>query len=1155
MTTPFRPEDDQSQDTQPASVADLRARLTAAPTVQPTEGAEPTQDGEPTEGGGIFSFKDTILALGRGPIKAVNETVNTVNSVVTWAAQQYSKRVPRGLRDDSLIRFLGRDTDALNIPVGDSQTVIGGMVEGVTQFAVGLVGTGKIIGTARAAGRAAQFANLTLRGAIVDAGMFDPYEDTLAEIADEIGPEFTQSLASFLASDEDDNEAERRFKNAVEGAALGGALDVLLFFGARAIRGIRRLKAKPEGPAADAAEAQVKKDLGELQKATKEQDADVADAQIELFPNKSDAIAYNASIRQAERLAELPKGSLTDEQITEVKRVADEIGDIEDVAQLDDIVRRSDFNFNYVQSAQEARRVILAISETLGQKLPTRDVVQTNEVTRALGGEMFRGVSAEEAEQMIRTAFGATEQLPQIITGARMYMHSLGNKISRLARRVDLSPDDPAAVDQLAASIDHLYRVADDLTGTQANSGRALQAQQITASAADLRPRAGGVIPAERVIDSARQSITGMTKTEIRQLGRMLRMVDGDPSQIIGLTAAHTNRAVAKATGDSTVMDKVIEVALNGMLSSPKTHVINVGTTAVASALRPAETMLAGTISRNPTLRQEGWDTLTGLFLSMGDSWNAARKAFRLGRNVLDPEVMIDDRAIAQSGAWGGPLGKLINLPSRFLLTGDEWLKQMNYRANVRAQSLRLSAADGVVDPDQIARRLQEDMEFAFSPDGSARNARAREFAREATFTSDLEYGFGRSMQNLAKDHPVIRLAALPFVRTPVNLFRFAWQRTPILGLAQRQMREAIAAGGERAAEAMARQATGAMIWGTGAILAHNRMITGRGPSNPKLRELWLQNHQPYSIKVGDRWISYRRADPILSPLGLVADMYTMFGEMEAKGESGTKVAYMFGAAFASNLTSKTFFQGASDLLGAMSSGHWSEVQRYVAQRGAALVPFSAAGRSIGNVVDPVWREVEGVVENVASTIPGYSRTLPPSRNIFGEPILRPPGVINRAMNPFTISKPFDDSVVDELVSLGRGMGMPLETRGDQDLTDVDKWDNGSGQAPYDRMLELLSTRGGSMPDRTLREMVEQTIRSPEYQEASPGTAAYPGGLRFDMVNRLVQTYQRMAEQAMLAEYPALANAIQLEEQRSLGAKLAGEQGVREAELLNRTNR
>jgi hypothetical protein len=189
---------------------------------------------------------------------------------------------------------------------------------------------------------------------------------------------------------------------------------------------------------------------------------------------------------------------------------------------------------------------------------------------------------------------------------------------------------------------------------------------------------------------------------------------------------------------------------------------------------------------------------------------------------------------------------------------------------------------------------------------------------------------------------------------------------------------------------------------------------------------------------------------------------------------------------------------------------------------------------------DPYFREVHSMVDEIASRVPGWSATLEPRRNLFGEPVLKAPGAsgaaqwANASINPFTVSAPQDmDKIGQELVSLGKAMPMPSSTaaNGRIDLTDRDAYDNGNGkhQSPYDRMLELVGhpTKDSGLPP--LREMVRKVMADPEWKGMSPGNIDYPGGTRFRVIAQIVSEYQQYAMMQVGQEYPKLQKALIME--------------------------
>ncbi len=122
--------------------------------------------------------------------------------------------------------------------------------------------------------------------------------------------------------------------------------------------------------------------------------------------------------------------------------------------------------------------------------------------------------------------------------------------------------------------------------------------------------------------------------------------------------------------------------------------------------------------------------------------------------------------------------------------------------------------------------------------------------------------------------------------------------------------------------EAAARMLLGA---GLGLMTAKSVMdgnLTGSYPKDPGRREAMIAAGIPeYSMKIGDRWYSYSRIEPLATVLGITADGvetmidYLRLPDPEKKSE---KLAVDAVLAITKNLTSKTFLEGITGFLQAV---------------------------------------------------------------------------------------------------------------------------------------------------------------------------------------------------------------------------------------------
>jgi hypothetical protein len=167
------------------------------------------------------------------------------------------------------------------------------------------------------------------------------------------------------------------------------------------------------------------------------------------------------------------------------------------------------------------------------------------------------------------------------------------------------------------------------------------------------------------------------------------------------------------------------------------------------------------------------------------------------------------------------------------------------------------------------------------------------------------------------------------------------------------------------------------------------------------------------------------------------------------------------------------------------------------------------------------------------------SATLPPRRNILGEPIERfPPGYSWQTINPFFISVDRQDKVFDSLAELGHGFTLTPERRGSVDLTRVF---NRKGQGAHDRWTQLQGkvTIGGVR----LHARLERLIDSESFQKLERNPLGPFDSERVQIIRKIIGAYRNKALQQMLQEFPKVEGAFNADRfLRGQGRALSPEQ-------------
>jgi hypothetical protein len=610
-------------------------------------------------------------------------------------------------------------------------------------------------------------------------------------------------------------------------------------------------------------------------------------------------------------------------------------------------------------------------------------------------------------------------------------------------------------------------------------------------------------------------------------------------------------------------IDKVVEAWINGLLSGPQTHAVNIASNQLIAILSVPEHAIAAAIGKlhggtdkvyMREIMPRAWGLLSGAregALLGATVFNSAAKRLHLAQRQAAREGLtgaaakqrtreIVDKVRALSGdrpanataeqdmlwdirdqagkleegtdffekvdtgyqkAIGGRPGKVVRVPGNFLQSQDEFYKAIAFRMDLNSRALRQGIREGL-SGTALHQRAEEIAHKVAALRGLDRPAQVApeeavlwdmrdelvHFSRLQTFTNPLG-PLGRTIQSIAARWPFPFRFIMPFIRTPVNIVKFAGHRSPIAPLMP-SFREEWSKGGAARDQAIARMVFGTGLGMTVMMMAMQGAITGGGPSDPDERRIWLQKYRPYSIKVGDTWYSYGRLEPLGMIMGVAADIATVAHIMpDAELEEVMGLLY---SSVVKNLASKTFLSGISNAVAA-----YYDPERYgdawIQQFAGTLIPTGVA--QVARVNDPVLRRADTIVDKWKSRIPGLTGDLLPRRDIFGEPIALGGGLGPDIISPVYLGVDPHDPVVDEMIRLGVTVSPPQQRIGGVELTPLQ----------YDEYAQMV----GQTAKRVLDQMVSQ-----------PSFEGLPDPLREEMIDSVFKMSREQARAVMMARYP-----------------------------------
>ncbi len=190
--------------------------------------------------------------------------------------------------------------------------------------------------------------------------------------------------------------------------------------------------------------------------------------------------------------------------------------------------------------------------------------------------------------------------------------------------------------------------------------------------------------------------------------------------------------------------------------------------------------------------------------------------------------------------------------------------------------------------------------------------------------------------------------------------------------------------------------------------------ISGRGDKSKARRDtMRAVGWQPYSIKVGDTWVSYRGFEPISSWLRTGADI----GEGRKQGEVTAAVAKKSMHSFMQQFAENPFLTGVSDIVEALNNPEGYAADSFIANLAVGSTVPVILQQWATRVYDPVVRNSRGLGNRIKSRLPGVSKALLPLRDVFGREITREYNAIPQALG-FTLSVTDKSPLAKELERL-----------------------------------------------------------------------------------------------------------------------------------------
>lgn len=454
----------------------------------------------------------------------------------------------------------------------------------------------------------------------------------------------------------------------------------------------------------------------------------------------------------------------------------------------------------------------------------------------------------------------------------------------------------------------------------------------------------------------------------------------------------------------STLGERIKAVQRDMMLSNPRTAIKNIGGNIIMGGLENIKDVV-GTPVDMLTSKLTGQRTTTipsataqlkgglrGLGETVSDQFGGLSVGDLKGKNVGEQLSVIKEgfskpiNTYQASTQWEipkktvfqgkGPVSRTMNLLDRAVGFNMEIGDRPFYNAALDDslnQMMRLNKTDSPT-PQMLeqAKKIAEDRTF------QSTNAITRA-GKQIHDALNLGKSFG------------LGDFVLPFVKTPANILNKAIQYSPAgLGKAVEEAVNLAKKNGKfdqkAFVDSISRSVTGSGVIMAGYALAEKGVITGTGNKDKDIASFERNlGKSDFAVKLGDKYFTYDWAQPASMALAVGADMY-LKGKTKKEAENAVIEGIKSGG---ETLLKQSFLQGIQKMFGGYAPMDNLEATAYSAP--AQFIPTISS--QITQLTDPIKRSTYGgslpqnTLNSIKSKIPGQSKTLEPSIDVFGKPV------------------------------------------------------------------------------------------------------------------------------------------------------------------------
>lgn len=610
--------------------------------------------------------------------------------------------------------------------------------------------------------------------------------------------------------------------------------------------------------------------------------------------------------------------------------------------------------------------------------------------------------------------------------------------------------------------------------------------------ARQLQARSIDATPAEKnLLNTVIDSLLHSTEDTEAVINASKNVDFNDPEQV---TAFYRSFIAPRAE------DWLTKLRYNSMLSSPTTHITNAFSNAQGSAvLAPIEKTVAGTFDwlssavsgkSRAKFAGEGPAYAKGYASSMAEAAQKFSDVITGRALVQNPDVF--NIPLTQAKTVGRVMENILDVPMKLLEASDQFFTTLAKGGATKALEYRVAKGGkvGKIGEQAAEEAAQRLFRGDLHPTGQGKVLSAIDDVTNTLF----------SLRN--SKNPATRIIAnftFPFVKTPMNILKQGIEYSP-LGVLTMDAADKTTQ--------LAKVAIGTSVATAAASLVSSDRLTWAEPTSEKEKELYRASGKiPYSIKIGDTWVSYSKLHPAVAfNLALVASVKQSLdnrklNQSQADGILGGLAKWLHFYA------DQSYLKNVGEFLKA-TGGDVEGPARLLAGYPQQVIPFRALLGWVNRIMDPVQRKPDpdqGVIDKqfqyLLTQIPGLSGEVPARLGPDGKPIANDNRLLN-AVSPLrtsTANQSEDrrykaqyggaDKFVQILNDKYKGQVGPyyLKTIGPMTDDQYTKWEtavkNGGNPDQVWKMIYLQKVQDASK--RKVAEIIKEPSLTPDQRRAA----------------------------------------------------------------------